>query len=161
MIKMTLRYAVVDFVAIYSLCCEVSPTLKTVRQCQTWCSGDRPSPPRIRWQSCSDDSHVDRNWREGVVSLYPLPPPSPLLPCPTAGRDAVITIMFIIIMETMYCVCLSFCHRLVGLVVKASSSRAEGPGFESRLRRDFFGVKSYQWLKNWHSNGYPARRLAL
>ena len=25
-----------------------------------------------------------------------------------------------------------FCHRLVGLVVKASASRAEGPGFESR-----------------------------
>ena len=26
-------------------------------------------------------------------------------------------------------------HRLIGLVVKASASRAEGPGFESRLRR--------------------------
>ena len=51
--------------------------------------------------------------------------------------------------------------HLVGLVVKASASRAEGPGFESRLRRDFFGVESYQWLKNWHSSGYPARRLAL
>ena len=36
------------------------------------------------------------------------------------------------------------CHRLVGLVVKASASRAEGSGFESRLRRDFFGVESYQ-----------------
>ena len=35
-------------------------------------------------------------------------------------------------------------HRLVGLVVKASASRAECPGFESRLRRDFFGVESYQ-----------------
>ena len=33
---------------------------------------------------------------------------------------------------------------LVGLVVKASASRAEGPGFESRLRRDFFGVESCQ-----------------
>ena len=51
--------------------------------------------------------------------------------------------------------------RLVGLVVKASASRAEGPGFESRLRRDFFGVESYQSLKNGHSSGYPARRLAL
>ena len=51
--------------------------------------------------------------------------------------------------------------RLVGPVVKASASRAEGPGFESRLRRDFFGVESYQWLKNWHSSGYPAMRLAL
>ena len=29
--------------------------------------------------------------------------------------------------------------RLAGLVVKASASRAEGPGFESRLRPDFSG----------------------
>ena len=34
--------------------------------------------------------------------------------------------------------------RLVGLVVKASASKAEDPGLESRLRRDFFGVESYQ-----------------
>ena len=34
--------------------------------------------------------------------------------------------------------------RLVGLVVKASASRAEDPGLESRLSRDFFGVESYQ-----------------
>ena len=27
---------------------------------------------------------------------------------------------------------------------KASASKAEDPGFESRLRRDFFGVESYQ-----------------
>ena len=33
---------------------------------------------------------------------------------------------------------------LVDIVVKASASRAEDPGFESRLRRDFFGVESYQ-----------------
>ena len=31
-------------------------------------------------------------------------------------------------------------NRLDGLVVKASASRAEGPGFESRLRRDFSGL---------------------
>ena len=54
-----------------------------------------------------------------------------------------------------------FCDRLVGLVVKASASRAEGPGFKSCSRLDFFGIESYQWLKNWHSSGYPARRLAL
>ena len=54
-----------------------------------------------------------------------------------------------------------FIDRLVGLVVKVSVSRAEDPWFESRLRRDVFGVESYQWLKNWHSSGYPARRLAL
>ena len=40
-------------------------------------------------------------------------------------------------------------------MVKASTSRAEYPGFECSLHRDFFGVKSYQWLKNWHSSGYP------
>ena len=27
---------------------------------------------------------------------------------------------------------------------KASASRVEGPGFKSHLRRDFFGVESYQ-----------------
>ena len=30
-------------------------------------------------------------------------------------------------------------YRLGGLVVKASESRTEDPGFESRLRRDFSG----------------------
>ena len=34
--------------------------------------------------------------------------------------------------------------RLVGLVVKASASRAEDPGFVSRLRRDCFGAESCQ-----------------
>ena len=34
--------------------------------------------------------------------------------------------------------------RLVGLVVKASASRAEDPWFVYRLRRDFSGVESYQ-----------------
>ena len=34
--------------------------------------------------------------------------------------------------------------RLVGLVVKVSASRAEGPGFKSTFRQDFFGVESYQ-----------------
>ena len=38
-------------------------------------------------------------------------------------------------------------YRLVGLVVKASTSRAEGPGFESRLHQDFFGVESTSDLK--------------
>ena len=37
-----------------------------------------------------------------------------------------------------------FSYHLVVLVVKASASRAEDPGFESRLRRDFVGVESYQ-----------------
>ena len=51
-------------------------------------------------------------------------------------------------------------YRLVGLVVKASASRAEDPGFESRLFQDF-SESSHTILKNWHSSGYPARRLVL
>ena len=35
-------------------------------------------------------------------------------------------------------------YHLVGLVVKASASRVEDPGFESCLHRDFAGVESYQ-----------------
>ena len=42
--------------------------------------------------------------------------------------------------------CLSW-HRLVGLVVKASASRVEDPGFESRLRRDFSGSSHTSDLK--------------
>ena len=38
----------------------------------------------------------------------------------------------------------SILDRLVGLVVKASASRAEDAGFESRLREDYFAVESYQ-----------------
>ena len=38
--------------------------------------------------------------------------------------------------------------RLAGLVVKASSSGAENPGFESHLRPDFSGFESHQSLKN-------------
>ena len=49
-------------------------------------------------------------------------------------------------------------NRLTGLVIKVSVLRAEDPGFKSCLHRDFFRVESYQWLENWHSMGYPARR---
>ena len=39
-------------------------------------------------------------------------------------------------------------HHLVGLmVIKASASRAEDPGFESRLRRDFSGSSHTSDLK--------------
>ena len=38
-------------------------------------------------------------------------------------------------------------NGLVGLVVKASASRAEDPGFESRLRRDFSGSSHTSDLK--------------
>ena len=42
---------------------------------------------------------------------------------------------------------LSTQDRLVGLVVKASASRAEGPGFESRLRGIFSGSSHTSDLK--------------
>ena len=38
-------------------------------------------------------------------------------------------------------------NRLVGLVVRASAKRAEDPGFESRLRRDFPGLSHTSDLK--------------
>ena len=38
-------------------------------------------------------------------------------------------------------------HRLVGLLVKASASRAEDPGFEFRLHRDFSGSSHTSDLK--------------
>ena len=38
-------------------------------------------------------------------------------------------------------------YHLVGLVVKASASGAEDPGFESRLRRDFSGLSHTSDLK--------------
>ena len=38
-------------------------------------------------------------------------------------------------------------HRLAGLVVKASASGAEDPGFESHLRRDFSGSSHTNDLK--------------
>ena len=41
-----------------------------------------------------------------------------------------------------------FHDRHVGLVVKASASRAEDPGFDSRLRRDFSGSSRTSDLKN-------------
>ena len=38
---------------------------------------------------------------------------------------------------TSVSLCVRVPERLVGLVVKASASRTEDPGFESRLRQDF------------------------
>ena len=52
-------------------------------------------------------------------------------------------------------------NHLAGLVDMASASEVVDPGFKSHLWQDFFQVESYQWLKNWHSSGYPARCLAL
>ena len=87
---------------------------------------------------------------DGVESVWAFP--SPVMPSWAENET-----------ETLRCSQSDSWHvdRLVGLVVKASASRVEDPRFESRLHHDFSGVESYQWLKNWHSSGYPARCLAL
>ena len=33
---------------------------------------------------------------------------------------------------------------VICILMEAGTAQSEGPGFESRLRRDFFGVESYQ-----------------
>ena len=69
-----------------------------------------------------------------------------------------------LVIVSSHCSCLSAVCRLWPphwTSGRASASRAEDPMFEFRLRRDFFRVESYQWLKNWHSSGYPARRQVL
>ena len=49
-------------------------------------------------------------------------------------------------------------HRLRGLVVKASASRAEDPGLESRLRRDFF---VFLFFGSSHTSDFKIGTLAL
>ena len=51
-------------------------------------------------------------------------------------------------------------ERLIGLVVKASASKVEDPGFKSHLGQDFPG-RVIQVTYKWHYSGYPARGLAL
>ena len=43
-----------------------------------------------------------------------------------------------------------------GVRLESERSRVRIP-----LEPGLFRVESYQWLQNWHSSGYPARRLAL
>ena len=61
----------------------------------------------------------------------------------------------------------AFTDRLVGLVVKASASRAEDPEFESRLRRDFSGSSHTSDLNigtptaTWQATGVIGSALGL
>ena len=54
---------------------------------------------------------------------------------PFLSRYPQVRVLFVSLF-LFFCCCFFYC--LFGLVVKASASRAEDPGFESRLRRDFF-----------------------
>ena len=67
----------------------------------------------------------------------------------TAGSVAVLHCIFIYHCGAVLgCFCIGILllvsgYHLVSLVVEASVWRAEDPGIESRLRRDFSGVESY------------------
>ena len=63
--------------------------------------------------------------------------------------------MYVCIYVCMY-VCMCVDH-LAGLVDKASASGAEGPGFESRLRRDFSGSSHTSDLKIGYDYHYRVR----
>ena len=52
------------------------------------------------------------------------------------GRRSVTTTLIISTQSVCTPTSLQYLHCLVGLVVKASASRADDPGFKSRLRRD-------------------------
>ena len=104
----------------------------------------QPSPARSDAQSAGTDRrHLSPGPIEFTYSrLIPFPTLLAFFSCSTEVRDATGTVLT----DLLLCHPVSplITDRLVGLVVKASASRAEGPGFESRLRRDFFGVESYQ-----------------
>ena len=51
--------------------------------------------------------------------------------------------------------------RLVGLVVKAAASRAEDPGFESRLRRDFFRGRVITVISKLALQWLPCQALSI
>ena len=53
-----------------------------------------------------------------------------------------------------------FCDGLVGLAVKASATIAAGRGFNSCILCGEFSGSSHKH-KNWHTSGYPVRRLTL
>ena len=71
-----------------------------------------------------------------MVGAFPL--------CRTCHSFVVVLFYFVLFCFSP-CVCLTLSvivctDRLVGLVLKPSASRAEDPGFESRMRRDFSGL---------------------
>ena len=53
-------------------------------------------------------------------------------------------------------------YRLVGLMVRRQPRERKIPGSNPACAGIFSGsIHTYQWLKNWHSSGYSARRLSL
>ena len=145
-----------------------------IHSSRTWMSGSFES---VRWIACVQrldlglSSHSKEFWGKGVRNRVNSKGKNPLYRRFRGGSNPRATLYHSeqrdqhttdwAIPAHVFSYSYSARHRLFGLVVKASASRAGDPGFKSRLLRDFNGVESYQWLKNWHSSGYPARRLAI
>ena len=95
-------------------------------------------------------------WKEMLAPVNPflmktnqrsyLPCISVVCQCLTAAQFTQTTTENVSLGVGMYISFVGFRMTLLSsyLSRKASASRAEDPGFESRSRRDFFGVKSYQ-----------------
>ena len=112
-------------------------------------SQDTSAKPLLRKSPTADVRFVDaskaRKFRRApVCAVYSYkakyiappcrpPPPPPHLPASTKHASGIRS---------------THVDRLVGLEVKASASRAEGLGFESRLRRDFSGSSHTSDSKN-------------
>ena len=86
-----------------------------------------------------EDGHAKETHKVCVLHPPTPPPPIPSTALPLFRRlEAVCRVKFGCAPATE--ACQSTCEdRLVGLVVKASASGAEVPGFQSCLRRDFSG----------------------
>ena len=145
----------VQWVAVWNVCHRLNIDVYICAS-RRWCGGWSAATSTRRRNSCARmESMRTTCWRSSRTSLA-----SGLSPFP---RDKTRTVC----LKINSCSCLLWFALVYSylnydrLVVKASTSRAEDPGFESRMRRFFSGVESCQWLQNWHSSGYPARRLAL
>ena len=94
----------------------------------------RPSPARHDGRL---DTTASSAWPgTGPLTLTPPPPPHPLPPpAHSSPPTRVPSLSPPFVSHPTLCL---RPNRLGGLVVKASASGAEDPGFESRLRRDFF-----------------------
>ena len=104
------------------------------------------------------DPHQDVSmWLSLPVAIAVLLPPPP----PKHSLLMTSALKALTLKATCYWV-VHFAHsyRLVGLVVKASTSRAEDPWFKSHLRQIFLS-QVILVTKIWHSSGYPARCLVL
>ena len=112
-----------------------------------------------------------RAWRvvldAGFLRVCPIQPYFLPSICLATTTNCTARFYFFVCLYVSFCdSCLSVAarhleHLLVGLVVKASASGAEDPGFDSRLRPGHFSGSSHTSDLKMRSSGYPPRRLAI